>query len=64
MYPTQESHRLIYKSTFYDQVAYQIKGNEAYNNIVANSWSYSYPWPWGGVKVLIYDSIHVAFQIN
>ena len=37
--PTQESHRLKYiKSTFseYGHVAYQIKGNEAHINMLAN----------------------------
>ena len=37
MAPPQGSHRLI-KSSFYEygHIAYQIKGNEAYNNMLAN----------------------------
>ena len=38
----------------YGHVAYQVKGNETYNNMLANSLVLPLPLtPWGGVKRLI-----------
>ena len=34
----------------YDHVAYQIKGNDTYSNMVANIWPYARTWPLGWVK--------------
>ena len=46
--------------------AYQVKGNEAYNNMLANI--FPLLWPLGvGSKVFFfsfYESSHIAYQIN
>ena len=58
------------KSTFseYGHVAYQIKGNEMYNNMQSNVVLYTHPRPLGlGQKVKTFfpsESGHVAYQFK
>ena len=58
------------KSTFseYGHVAYQIKGNEAYNNMLANILPFHTPLTPGlgskGQFLFFSESSHVAYQIK